>query len=311
MADDSKHPSDMSADERAALVASDPAAFDEDDAVDTATATGDETNDTPAETDAGNATAAADDAAADDDTAKPVDQRAFNGVLSDLRDTRAELSAAQRELQALREKFNAAEAPPARDFAAERKALKEKFDDGELDDDDYQEQREALLLEEAEQKALAKFTAQQQQQRTAQQQSQADQVAADWDAKLKAWMTDNSEFCSNPLRVDALGTLIQTLGADTSLSNEDLLKAVEAKAFEAFNWEKPGAAARHAGRNAADAAAAARASATPPSLSAGVGVGARGSGEGGGVDMEHMKPGQFSKLPRAEQERLLGEGALD
>lgn len=298
--EDSKHPSAMTEEERQALVASDPDAFDEE-AADTAEPKVDEPDDKPDQTDDAGASAES------DDDVKPVDQRAFNGVLSDLRDTRKELSAAQRELQELREKF--AEPPQVeRDFDAEKAALKAKYDDGGLDDSQYEEAKEALLLEQAEARALAKLAQQQQAAAERQASSAAAEQQAAWDEKIGAWVSANKDFMSNPFRANAVRDLIGQLGQDVTLSDDELLAAVETAAFEAFNWQAP--AKQHAARNAADAAAASKASATPPSLAAGVGVGGRGSGETG-IDLGALKPGTFSKLPKAEQERLLGEGALD
>lgn len=288
--EESKHPSAMTEEERQALVASDPEAFDEDEP-------GDKTG--QAED--------ADASAEGGDDAKPVDQRAFNGVLSDLRDTRKELSAAQRELQEMREKF--AEPPQVeRNFDEERAALKARYDDGDLDYDQYEEEKEALLLEQAEARALAKLAQQQQAAAEQQASSAAAEQQAAWNEKVGAWVNANKDFMSNPVRANAVRDLIGQLGQDVTLSDDELLAAVETAAFEAFNWQAP--AKQHAARNAADAAAASKASATPPSLSAGVGVGGRGSGETG-IDLGAIKPGTFSKLPKAEQERLLGEGALD
>lgn len=301
-----KHPSSLSDAERDALVASDPDAFDEERPASPDPAA------TPADADqpADGAAAAATPAADGDDDSKPVDKRAFNGVLSELRDLRQSEREARRELQELREKFAAPPAPD-RDFDAEKAELKAKFDNGDMLEDEYQEAREALILEQAEARAVAKLEAQSKAQAEAAAKAVQAQSNQDWDAQMNAWVAANADFCANPLRVQALATLAQTIGADPKLTHEQVIAQMEKDAFEAFNWKRaPAAAADHSARNAADAAAAAKASATPPPLSAGVGVGGRGSGETG-VDLSSLKPGQFSKLPKAEQVRLLGEGAID
>ncbi len=301
-----KHPSDMTEDERAALVASDPSAFDEPaEGGDEASAKGADADEKAAKPDEPEvARAEADEA--DDDERGP-DRRAFNGVLNELRDTR-------RELQELRERFaqqQAKDAPAPRDYEAERKAMREKYDAGDLDDDEYEAQREALLLEQAEARAMARLRAEQQAEATKAAQVSANEQARDWNDRIAAWVEANEAFCSNAVRMNALQGLIQTLGADASLSNEALLARVEKEAFDAFGWKgAPATGGRHAARNAADAAAASRGSAVPPALSGGVGVGSRGSGEGN-IDLSNLKPGTFSKMSRADQERLLGEGALD
>lgn len=304
-----KHPSDMSEDERQALVDSDPAAFDQDVDNDASNAEPDATrtaaDDTEPEVERAGETKGP-DAEDDSDGGKPVDTRAFNGVLAELRSTR-------QELKELRERMSAQPEPepePERDFEEERQALRGKYDTGELDDEEYEAQREALLLEQAETRALARLKAQAQAEAERTAQAQAATVAEDWTSKINAWVEANQDFCSNAVRLNAVQGLIQSIGADPNLSNEDLLKRVEKEAFEAFNWSSKGADKPHAARNANDAAAAARASAAPPSLSGGMGVGNRGGGESG-IDVAALKPGQFSKLPKAEQERLLGEGALD
>lgn len=298
MSENDKHPSAMTDEERAALIASDPDAFDEEraDAV---------TSGEPE----GEGKAVGEDAPKpDDDDAKPVDQRAFNGVLAELRELRQSEREAKRELQELREKF-AAPAEPERDFDAERAALKEKLENGDIDDDQYQEAKDALLVEQAELRAVARYEQQRQAQVRQQIEQQAQQQAQSWNQKIGAWVEQNQDFMANPIRADAVAGLIQKLGADPNVTDDDLLKQVESAAFDAFNWTAAATPApnKHAGRNAADAAAAAAASAAPPAITGGVGNRVTASG----IDLTSLKPGTFSSLPKADQERLLGEGALD
>lgn len=301
MSENDKHPSAMTDDERAALVASDPEAFDEEPQKDVS----EQGDDAPK----GEDKAAGEDTPnRDEDDAKPVDQRAFNGVLAELRELRQSEREAKRELQELREKF-AAPAEPERDFDAERAALKEKLENGDLDDDEYQEAKDALLVEQAEARAAARFEQQRQAQVRQQIEQQAQQQAQSWNQKIGAWVEQNQEFMANPIRADAIAGLIQKLGADPNIPDDDLLKQVESAAFDAFNWKAAATPApnKHAGRNAADAAAAAAASAAPPAITGGVG----NRGTASGIDLASLKPGTFSSLPKADQERLLGEGALD
>ena len=59
----------------------------------------------------------------------------------------------------------------------------------------------------------------------------------------------------------------------------------------------------HDARNKADAQAAAKASGAPPAVTGGV---SSGGGPAGNIDMEKLKPGQFSKLSKDQQAALLG-----
>lgn len=299
-----KHPTAMTEEERAALVASDPDAFDEERA--DAVTSGEPEDGEPQPAQAVD-TPKEDAGAQEDDDAKPVNQRAFNGVLAELRELRQSEREAKRELQELREKFS----PPEqeRDFDEERKALKAKLDEGALDDEQYEAAKEALLLEQAEARAVARLVAQQQEAAARQAQSVAAEQQATWNSKISAWAEANQDFLKNPLRYQAVQTLIQQMGQDASLSDDELLVQVEAAAFDAFNWTGKAKTEpnKHAGRNAADAAAAAAASAAPPAITGGVG----NRGTASGIDLASLKPGTFSSLPKADQERLLGEGALD
>lgn len=305
MSENDKHPSAMTDEERAALVASDPDAFDEERA-DAVTSGEPENDDVPPPTAAD--TPKEDAGAQEDDESKPVNQRAFNGVLAELRELRQSEREAKRELQELRERF-AAPAEPERDFDAERAALRAKLENGDIDDDQYQEAKDALLVEQAELRAVARYEQQRQAQVRQQIEQQAEQQAQSWNQKIGAWVEQNQEFMANPIRADAVAGLIQKLGADPNVTDDDLLKQVESAAFDAFNWTAAATPApnKHAGRNAADAAAAAAASAAPPAITGGVGNRVTASG----IDLTSLKPGTFSSLPKADQERLLGEGALD
>jgi hypothetical protein len=254
-------------------------------------------------------------AGADKDDA-PVSRKEFNGVLNELLKTREKL------------KQSNAEAPPVRDFEGELKqldtkleadqqALADKYDQGDMDAAELIREQSRLLREYqtsvrtitvAESQHVAATTIQKEKDAAA-----AQSVQQAWDTAIGSWKESNADFLANPIRRNAVAGLLEQFGADESLTNEQVIAEVEKAAFEAFNWKPaaggaPAAAANpHAARDAADRQAAARASAaTPPTLDGGVG----GRGAPGGVDLQNLKPGQFSKLPRAEQEKLLGEGAL-
>ena len=178
MSENDKHPSAMTDEERAALVASDPDAFDEE----PQKGVSEQGDDAPK----GDGTSSGEGTQSrDEDDAKPVDQRAFNGVLAELRELRQSEREAKRELQELREKF-AAPAEPERDFDAGRAALKEKLENGDLDDDQYQEAKDALLVEQAEARAAARFEQQRQAQVRQQIEQQAQQQAQSWNQKIGA-----------------------------------------------------------------------------------------------------------------------------
>lgn len=299
-----RHPSALSADELEALKASDPTAFDEDEDEGEAAA------DTPdpellkavAGDEAPAAAAAADDGDADGGT---VDKRAFNGLLAELRQTREELKAVK---QAQEASAAAAPAAKARDFEAELRDLRNRYEnEGELSDEEYDAARASLLRDQV------KLEVQQEFQQEAAKHGQA-QAQAAWQERIAAWEGQHADFLANTIRRNTVSNLFESLGADASLSDDELIKRVEKEAFEAFNYQPKTAAAApaagnpHAQRNATDAAAASAASAAPPPPSAGTGN--RG-GPDSGIDLTAIKQGDFSKLPKAEQEKLLGEGALD
>ena len=270
--------------------------------------------------DAGAAAGAEGGAAAAAGAAAMIPKARFDEVLGKAKDL-------ERRVEEMEQRNKAMAAPASdRDFAKESEALKEKLDTGtevllkKYEDADielpelqrelnklqaeYQNGMREIGVAEARYGALSAVHEQSQK-------AAIDQATQSWESTLTAWKTSNADFLSNPIRQQAVASLIESLGADANLSDEDLLKKVEEAAFEAFNWSKqaaPAPANPHAARNAADAAAAARASAAPASA-AEVGVGSRG-GPSQSVDLENLKPGEFSKLPKAEQERLLGEGAL-
>lgn len=361
-----KHPSSLTDEQKQALIASDPAAFDQD---------GDDTDDSDDQGTGGDAGGAAGGAAADGKTegagaaagagAAGADAAAGGagagaeaaaGAGSDAAAGATGASAggdvpmipksrfdevllrakqAEDQLKELNKSRAPAAPEAARDFGQEADALRKTLEDGnaalakqyeDADIDlaefnrqntklivDYQTAMQKLAVEQASHAALSSVHA------SAVKQEQ-DQSAAAWETRVTAWKEEHKAFLSNPLRHQMVSDLLERLGADQNLSDEDLLKQVAEAAYEAFNMTPPGAAAaapaagagatttdQHKERNASDARAAAAASATPPAVTAGVG------GRGGpdqGIDLSNLKPGQFSKLPRDQQERLLGEGAL-
>lgn len=248
-------------------------------------------------------------AAGQDDDSKPVDRAAFNGVLKDLRETREEL----KQLKA--QKPSVSQRPADRDFAVEKQSLREKWDAGDIDTDEYNEQRDALVVAEAEHRATVRFHELQEAQRqdTIRQQQEADLQS--WNGKVQKWEAENADFLANPIRRQAVASLMAQLDAEQDptkrLSDDALLDTVRKQAHEAFNWNPAGAggAGGSAGAGAANvdpravaaARAAAAASGTPPLPTGGMGSGALA----GKVNLEELKPGDFKKLSSAQRAELL------
>jgi len=216
----------------------------------------------------------------------------INGLLNELRHTREELKALRAQQQAQ------ASHTPIRDFAAEKMRLQKQWEDGELDSDAYQDQRETLILEQAQHLAATQF---QQLQHHQQQQAQAQA----WQQVIGPWEEKHADFLANPIRRNAVNELIATLDSDphTRLSDEELLAKVEAAAFDAFNWQPKTATPHTTPRALATARALAAASATPPPPVRGAGSALTGAS----VNLETLRPGQFSKLPPHVRKELLGE----
>lgn len=323
-----RHPSSMSAEELEQLRKSDPAAFDDEGNAEVDAASGDDDKDAnAAEDENGSSKDAAVSEQKEEDA--DTDAQASDGAAATgekVKDAAApdmipkprfdEVNNRLKDLEKWRTTVTAAAPLPNRDFEAEALALEKKYDDGDIDISEFMREQRKLGVEQAKHEALV--TVHQAQVASAMQAAQAS-----WDTQINAWKSQHADFLANPLRAGAVSQLIDTLGADPNISDADLIRMVEDAAFEAFNWKQAGntdePAAKevpqgkdlHAGRRAANAAASAAASSTPPNLAAGgVGTGNRG-GPQGTPDVSTMKPGTFSKtLSKADQEKLLGEGAI-
>lgn len=195
----------------------------------------------------------------DDGASGPMIPKArFDEVNGALKELRTKVDAMQQEREA------AAVKAQARDFAAEKAALRDARDNGDLTDDEYLDKRDALVIEEAEQRAAVKLT----QLQAEQQRVQREQA---WQQRITAWEAANADFLSNAIRRDAVERLMAKYGQDASLSDEALIARVEAEAFEAFGFAREVADATkaaaerdpHQSRNAKDAKAQARASSAP------------------------------------------------
>lgn len=235
------------------------------------------------------------------DDKRTVSLSAFNGLLAEVRELREERKAFKAQQAAL------LEAPTDRDFAAERAALKEQWENGDIDTDTYNDKRDALVLEQADHRVAARMYQAQQ----AQEKAAAEQATQAWNAKVQSWEKDNADFLANPLRRKAVNDLLAALDADPAnrMTDEELLAEVQKQAFDAFNWQgtaqAPAAAAPNpmAQRNANNARAAAAASAAPPAIAGGV----SNASVAASINLEDMKPGEFKKLAKDVQQQLLGE----
>lgn len=213
----------------------------------------------------------------------------------------AALKARMDDLEAKLTPATPLEAP--KDFAAEKKALSDRYENGDIDSVEYADARDKLIIEETSFRVRHDIIIEQ----TAANEAK---VTADWNSKMTAWMGANAEFMGNPLREAAVTSLVEKYGADASLSNEALIAKIEATAFEAFNWT--GKAATPASkpvnpRDAADAAAASAAGAIPGHPNGGTG----NRSEMPNTGIENIKQGQFGRLSKADQEKWLGgEGTV-
>jgi hypothetical protein len=223
----------------------------------------------------------------------------------DLRETRG-------RLEVLEAQQAAALAPlgDPKDYKAERNALKDKYDNGLLEDDEYTDAREALLIEEAEYKAHARFA-------LAQAESQRISAQQAWETRRDAWMGKHSDMLS----VDAIRTSVdgfmQRAQKDPELSklSDDALLA---KAEEHMNSEvarlrkllmgepsdksgdttPPAPADPHAARNAKDATAQAAASSVPDPAASGAGDRGRKTFPG----VKGLADKDFNALPKDVRE---------
>jgi len=317
-AENQPHPSTMTDEEKAALIASDPSAFDEDDAPSRSLEadTNDAGDDAGAKTDTGETVAAGD--AGDDDSADMIPKARFNEMLGRAKDAEAKLAAQEAAAAAaaaeptrnVAEEFAAAEAV----YDARNAELLEQYEATDISFTEFHaEQAKALKAYNATNRELSKLeavqTARQEQARI-----ESEKANQSWQTTVTAWREANAEFLGNAIRYNAVAALIDEIGKDGSLSDTELLAKVEAQAYEAFNWQgartetgKQAQATPHATRNATDARAASSASAQPGQITGG--VGARGAPTGK-IDLSTLKPGEFSKQSKAEQEKLLGEGAV-
>lgn len=299
-------PESKSAEEMAALKAQHPEAFDLDEV--------------PEQTDEEKAAAElaakeAEEKAAADAAAKAEAEKAeeakksevipkarFNEALRDRDEQRQRADALAAELELLKK------GPPV-DYGEEIKKLDAAWNsDGEDAFEgthaDYLAQRDALLVQKAEADALAKF----EQQRA---QKDAEDALASWDKAARAFIDADARY-QDPDEFARFNAALEVqFKINPNGSHEDWLKSAH-KQVEALaiveGRTKPDPKGPHDDRNKADAQASAKASGAPPAVTGGV---SSGGGPAGNIDLEKLKPGQFSKLSKDQQEALLGgPGAL-
>ena len=267
---------------------------------------------------------AADDAKTDD--VKPEDAKADDkkddepaGMIPQARldEVVAQRNEARRQAEELRARLAEAEAAAAKantpdhdarisEINAAIEALDAKFDEGDVDFKEYQKQHAQLVADRtraeigAEQ---AKKAAEEAQKKAAEAQQTAEER---WVEAQSAFFSaeGNAKYRDQPALLDAIKGAVGRQFANGVTDFAEVLAGAKKEVDTAFGIAK---ADPHAERNKSDATAASKASATPPAINGGVGN--RGT-EPGVVDLKNLKPGKFSSLPKTEQEKLLGEGAL-
>lgn len=256
-----------------------------------------------------------------------VDRQQFDGVLGELRDTRA-------ELKTLKAQINAKPAAlPDRDFDAEDSVLSQeidaldgRFDDGELSEAEYRSQirdvqsrQRALDRERARYEARAELEAQQKVAKEQQELEAQQQAQEHWEAERDQWIASLGDWYKNPARRVLIEQTMSAMNAEAetaALDNRGYLAKLNGYLAEAFpdfplNQGAAGAgtASKASERQVRAAAAAAAVTAGPPAIQGGVGNRGTTTAE---VDIEHMPhalPGgktPFGSLSQQKQNEMLG-----
>ena len=295
-------PTAKTAEELAALRASDPAAFDDDEEqapeqVEAAQAAADEAAEKEAAEKAEADRIAAEKAEAEKQAAM-IPKGRLNEVLRERDAERERADALAAEIAALK-------AGPKIDYDAEIVALQKKYEeDDDLTLDDYMAQRDALLVGKVKADARAEIE-QEQAQAAAQRAEQA------WADAANAFVAAHPEYAEGEAKVDLEAALHGVFAKFPTASDADKLERAHKIVLAMNGKAEPAAPAAatealkgpHAARDAADAQAAAKASAAPPPVNGGV---SSAGGPIGNVDFANMKPGTFSKLTKDQQAAALG-----
>lgn len=256
-----------------------------------------------------------------------VDRQQFDGVLGELRETRA-------ELKTLKAQINAKPAAlPDRDFDSEDTALSQeiaaldgKLDEGDLTDAEYraqlrdvQSRQRALDRERARYEARAELEAQQKVASEQQQVEAQNQAQQRWESARDEWITSLGDWYKNPARRVLIEQTMAAMNAEAEtaeLDNQGYLSKLNSYLGEAFpdfplneGTAGAGKAPKASPRQVQAAAGAAAVTAGPPAIEGGVGNRGTSTAE---IDIEHLphaKPGgkaSFSALSQQKQNELLG-----
>ena len=286
-------PSHKTDEELAALRAADPAAFDDD-----------VPNDIEADKAAEAERLAAEKAEAEKAEAERAEAEAKKPDMipkARLNEVLAERDRERERAEQLAAELESLKKGPAVDYDAEVKSLDAAWNGDDFDGThaEYMEKRDALIVARAEQDAIQRY-----EQTLAEREAQ--KAAEQWATVANAFVEAHPEYRDASAKVELEAALHGVFAKFPDASDADKLDRAH-KIVLAMNG-KVESAAPVSGRDKADAQAAARASAQPPAISGGV---SSAGGPAGNIDMQKLKPGQFSKLSKDQQEALLGgPGAL-
>lgn len=314
--DNIPHPNHMSEDDLKALRESDPSAFDDD----VTPPESKEENEDDVEKKDDKAPVEIEkkeDEPADDTPAKSsmIPKARFDEVNNQKKALEDALAVREAEIEALRTATAPkVEAVAERDFDAEFAELEQKYDDSDITHEDYKKAQLELRKEEREYtKQSAALLAVQAIKQEQQLQAQAI-VEKNWNDANKAWLAENQEFLKAPGARDAMQTAIDFVdkqNAGNPLSPADMLAKAHEIAAKMIGVEskepKQPARKEETARERSHREARERAERAPAAFQGGMGD--RGANPSK-VDVSNMKPGTFSSLSKADQEKLLGEGAL-
>lgn len=282
-----------------------------------------------ADADAGAGTDAADAGAGTEPAPGTVQRKQYDGVLAELRETRATVQTLKAALT------NPRTALPERDFDAEDQALDAKeaalddrYEKEGLADEEYRaSQRELQRERRALDRERNKYElhAQLEQDRIANEALAAEQAKASaekaWADSVASWEESKGDWLKNPVRRATVSQTMEMMNADPELSKLDnagyLAKLEEflADAFPNFPTTAPAATDTTTvdPRRKLAAARAAEVGAAPPRIEGGVGN--RGTGTQD-IDLEamphasHTKGGavisKFGLIPESKQNEMLG-----
>lgn len=207
------------------------------------------------------------------------------------------------------------ETPKEPDWEAERKALKDKFDDGDLDDDEYERERELLMERRAEWRAEQKAAAMVSEhlEKAHQQAVQRHQEDLDrqWEQSMQAFMgvEANATLLADPTRVAAFNAVLAAVAQEQpDATYAQMLDEARDRTMKAFNMAPPAAPADDK-RKVAEALAARQPGATPPDLSRAPAAGFDNERGGEFKDLDDLDidelENRLARMPEADVDRFL------